>query len=171
VLYPFVGPRRIADRASPATAGVPVESPRDVLRWIEATGQGHDDEGGVVATFVIDEAGRLRIADRRSEHVACAGGGPVLSAGEIDFVVEGDSVRVAWVSNQSTGYCPEPESWPSVAAALARARLPAPDGFDPAYLFRRCPQCGATNLVKDRVFVCAICDADLPAAWNIRAEG
>jgi hypothetical protein len=73
-----------------------------------------------VATFVIDLNGDLLVADRRSEHVACAGGGPVLSAGEMFFLVEEDRVEVTDVSNQSTGYCPEPSSWPGVAAALDR---------------------------------------------------
>ncbi|MER8098135.1 hypothetical protein [Streptomyces goshikiensis] len=34
-------------------------------------------------TFVIDSVGVPRVAPRRSEHVVCAGGGPVLGAGEI----------------------------------------------------------------------------------------
>jgi hypothetical protein len=36
-------------------------------------------------TFVIDLNGELRIAPRRSEHVACAEGHAVLSAGEMTF--------------------------------------------------------------------------------------
>ena len=52
-------------------------------------------------------------------HVACAAGGPVLSAGEITF---DDDMTVAEITNQSTGFCPEPESWPAVSDALDRAR-------------------------------------------------
>ena len=37
-------------------------------------------------TFVIGVDGVLRVADRRSEHVACAGGGDVLSAGELTAI-------------------------------------------------------------------------------------
>jgi len=36
-------------------------------------------------TFVVDVDGVLRLAARRSEHVACAASGDVLSAGEITF--------------------------------------------------------------------------------------
>jgi hypothetical protein len=43
---------------------------------------------------VIDAKGNLLLAERCSEHVACAGGGPVLSAGEIFFRVSGESVKV-----------------------------------------------------------------------------
>jgi hypothetical protein len=73
---------------------------------------------------------------------------------------------VSSVSNLSTGYCPELESWSSVAAALDRAGIAHPDGFTDAFVFRRCPACGERNLVKEGAFVCAICCAQLPLAWN-----
>ena len=41
-------------------------------------------------------------------------------AGEITFTVRPGSISVTWVTNQSTGYCPEPASWPAVETALAR---------------------------------------------------
>jgi hypothetical protein len=41
-----------------------------------------------------------------SEHVACAGGGFVLGAGEIAFSRGGNGWAISEVSNQSTGYCP-----------------------------------------------------------------
>ncbi|CAM5508234.1 hypothetical protein STANM309S_03657 [Streptomyces tanashiensis] len=49
-------------------------------------------------TFVVGTDGILRLAPRRSEHVACAGGAMVLSAGEIGFVREADRIdgRKAW---------------------------------------------------------------------------
>jgi hypothetical protein len=166
-LYRYVGPPDIAERARRTPPGRVIEAPWDVVLWARETGQELDAEGCITATFVVDVSGRLRLADRRSEHVACAGGGPVLSAGEMRFeVLPGKSFRVAEVSNQSTGYCPEPESWPAVAVALARARLPAPQGFTPACVFRRCPNCGGRNIVKDGIFVCGVCAAELPAAWN-----
>lgn len=163
-LYRYVGPRRIADRVRPGSAGVPIRSPGDVLAWVRATGQ--ELSGGcVIATFVVDAAGVLLVADRRSEHVACAGGQPVRSAGEITFAV-GWGVEVAAVSNQSTGYCPEPESWPAVAAALTAAGLELPTGFALACDFRRCVGCGSLTLVKGGVFECGVCGADLPPAYN-----
>jgi hypothetical protein len=79
-------------------------------------------------TFVVDEQGSLLVADRRSEHVACSGGRPVLSAGEMFFSVSDVGIEVVGVSNQSTGFCPEPESWPAIAAALDRIDIPQPGG-------------------------------------------
>jgi hypothetical protein len=165
--YVYVGPKQIATRVGNAPAGVRIDSPEDVLLWAAATGQDVDDGGTVTATFVVDDAGALRVADRRSEHVACAGGRPVLSAGEIAFTVAGRRAGVAWVTNQSTGFCPEPESWPSVKAALERAGLEAPPGFDPAFVFRRCVRCEAINVVKDGVFECLVCTTSLPRDWNV----
>lgn len=169
-LYQYVGPKKIAERAPSAPAGIRVESPEDVRRWIRQTRQDVGAAGNVVATFVIDEAGWLRIADRRSEHVACAGGLPVRSAGEITFTVRRSGVSVTWVTNQSTGYCPEPDSWADVEATLARAGIAAPDGFSQAFDFRRCPRCGSINIVKDKVFECGSCSTQLPEKWNFEAE-
>src|SRR5829696_7722405 len=120
-LYRYVGPREIADRAGAEQRGLPIQSADDIRNWIERTGQTLSS-GQVIATFIVDTMGVLRIADRRSEHVACAGGEPVQSAGEIMFAVAA-AVAVAEVSNQSAGYCPEPESWPAVATALTQAGL------------------------------------------------
>lgn len=121
---------------------------------------------GEPLTFVIDADGALVVADRHSEHIACARGGEVLSAGEITLRREGHRLRATAISNQSTGYCPEPESWPSVAAALDALGVAHPGGFTFAAIFRRCPKCGERNLVKDEWFVCALCDAELPREWN-----
>jgi hypothetical protein len=74
------------------------------------------------------------------------------------------------VTNQSTGYCPEPESWFAVKSALDRARIEAPAGFSQEFLFRRCLYCGAVNIIKDDLFECAVCTCVLPADWNLAAE-
>src|SRR6266700_3873115 len=95
-MYRYVGPKKIAERAPPVPAGIRVESSEDVRRWIRQTGQDLDAAGSVTATFIIDESGGLRIADRRSEHVACAGGRPVRSAGEMTFTVRTTEVSVTW---------------------------------------------------------------------------
>jgi hypothetical protein len=165
--YRYVGPRRIADRAPPVPAGVQVDSPEDVRRWIRQTGQELSAARQFTATFVIDEAGRLRIADRRSEHVVCAGGKPVLSAGEMTFTVMPSGISVSRVTNQSTGYCPEPDSWPAVQTALARAGIAAPDRFSQEFIFRRCPRCNSINIIKDGVFDCGVCSTPLPEEWNL----
>ena len=124
----------------------------------------------LIVTFVVDESGTLRVADRHGEHVACAGGQPVLSAGETTFNLSDPAVRLLEVSNQSTGYCPEPESWPVVGAVLAAAGLDAPPGFTFACVFRRCVGCGMRNLAKGGVFECGVCARELPAAYNCQDE-
>jgi hypothetical protein len=134
--------------------------------WLSATGQEPKREGLIAVTFVVDRQGCLRVADRGSEHIACAGGEPVLSAGEL-FLRRGDEeLKVVEASNQSTGFCPEPESWTAVAAALDRLGIAHPGRFTLALTFRRCPACGERNVVKEGWFVCGVCGADLPQAWN-----
>jgi hypothetical protein len=110
--------------------------------------------------------GSLRIADRRSEHVTCAEGQPVLSAGEMTFMCGKGRIFVVSATNQSTGYCPEPESWPAVASALDRIGLAHPESFDPAFDFRRCPSCSQINVIKDERYVCDVCQSPLPKHWN-----
>ncbi|MCH8924343.1 MAG: hypothetical protein IIA67_14485 [Planctomycetes bacterium] len=134
--------------------------------WLTAQSSGLESDGSLIATFVVDTDGALRLAPRRSEHVACASGGPVLSAGEITFSSDG---MVSDVTNQSTGFCPEPESWQSVADALDRIPVDRPDDFTLCIVFRLCPKCNERNIVKDGWFVCDLCGADLPAEWNFPA--
>jgi hypothetical protein len=111
--------------------------------------------------------GDLYVAPRRSEHVACAGGRPVLSAGEITFTRQDRRWTVTEVSNQSTGYCPEPSAWPAVAAACKRAGLEHPGEFTTAFEFRRCPDCDQINIVKDGDFTRAARGGGLPRDWNM----
>jgi hypothetical protein len=166
VLYHYVGSRGIAARSGSAVRGAPIRSPADALQWVPRTSV------EVTVTFVVNEAGALLIADRHSEHVACAGGRPVRAAGEMCFAREGARATVTRVSNQSTGYCPEPESWADVVAALEAAGLEPPAGFDPRCEFRRCVAgCGALNLVKGGVFECAVCGAELPREYNAQPAG
>lgn len=70
------------------------------------------------------------------------------------------------VTNQSTGYCPEPESWEALASALDRISVERPDFFDPVSVFRRCPECSQINIVKDDWYMCGVCDSPLPTKWN-----
>jgi hypothetical protein len=166
-LYYYVGPDDIRQRSATAPAGFLIRSADDIQAWAHRTGQ-HPDRGGLIAvTFVVDEQGMLCVADRRSEHVACAGGSPVLSAGEMFFRLSASPVEVVEVTNQSTGYCPEPESWPVVACALDAIGVPHPGRFTQVVVFRRCPTCGERNIVKDGWFVCGSCGANLPAVWNL----
>jgi RNA polymerase sigma factor (sigma-70 family) len=100
---------------------------------------------------------------------AAAGGSPVLSAGEMFFRLSVSSVEAVEVTNQSTGYCPEPESWPAVASALDALGIAHPGRFTQEVVFRRCPTCGERNVVKDGWYVCGMCGAGLPADWNFSA--
>src|SRR5579859_4234121 len=143
---------------------------QDVIHWIRRTHQHIETDGTVTATFIVDTDRYLWIADRHSEHAACAAGRDILSAGEITFSVSDLAIAVTLVTNQSLGYCPEPESWIAVATALQNAKIKAPDGFSAAFIFRRCSQCGATNVVKEGWFVCDVCAAELSKTWNFEAE-
>ncbi|NMO15217.1 hypothetical protein HPC49_01435 [Pyxidicoccus fallax] len=161
--YTYVGPEEIRRASASHPAGTPIASRQDAEAWLQA----HPDARSEGATYVVDLQGRLRLAPRRSEHVACAGGEEVLAAGEIHFQGTGLRLTVAEVSNQSTGYCPDTPCWDAVVLALQAAGLTPPPRFAPEIVFRRCTRCGEVNLVKEAWFVCVFCDADLPAEWNI----
>lgn len=165
-LYSYVGPAAIEQSVSMKSYRRNVSSRGDVLRWVRETSQELDAADSATATFIIDEDGQLWIADRRSEHLACARGGRVLSAGEMTFEVSSGRVAVMYVSNQSTGYCPQPESWPYVATALDRADMDHSEDFDLCFDFRRCT-CGQINIVKNEVYECEVCGSDLPRDWNL----
>ncbi|MBC6457601.1 hypothetical protein [Actinomadura sp. HBU206391] len=162
--YRYVGPAELSDEVRPGGEAVVIGCQADLDRWLKGRGGVQDlDEP---FTFVVGLDGLLRLAPRRSEHVACAGGRDVLAAGEVRFAGTAGEWSVAQVSNQSTGYCPDPDCWPAVAGALERAGLPHPGDFTDKLLFRRCPGCGERNVVKDRYFFCDLCGAMLPEHWN-----
>jgi hypothetical protein len=165
-LYQYIGPAEIRKRFSNALPGVRIEAVADLESWIQSTRQQPSLTGMLPLTFVIDEEGILRVGDRRSEHVACSGGRPVFSAGEMFFRVTANGPELVEVSNQSTGFCPEPKSWPAVATALDRLGIRHPNGFTQEVIFRRCQACGERNVVKDDWFICGLCGAELPADWN-----
>ncbi|MFD5464058.1 hypothetical protein ACFWIQ_14745 [Kitasatospora sp. NPDC127059] len=166
--YRYVGPPELR----PSTAGgcegfggQPVRTAGEFAAWAEARAAAEFVEP---FTFVVDLGGALRLAPRRSEHVVCAGGESVLSAGEVGFRrADGGGREVGAVSNLSTGYCPDVTSWPAVAAALDRLGLPHPGGFTHAVVFRRCPGCGRCGIVREGHYVCVFCDGDLPERWNV----
>jgi hypothetical protein len=142
---------------------VAVDTTTALARWLAGR-----DRGELVEpfTFVVALDGRLRLAARRSEHVALADGNDVLAAGEIAFTPAGPGWHVIEVTNQSTGYCPDPDSWPAVGEALDRIGMRHPDDFTDKIIFRRCPACGERNVVRDNDFTCAQCDSALPTQWN-----
>jgi len=166
--HQYVGPAEILASLKPGDGGTPIATADHLANWLCSVPVPDLAEP---FTFVVDLDGVLRLAPRRSEHVACAGGRDVLAAGEISFVPsrpDGGPGRwiVGEISNQSTGYCPDLDSWAAVAAALDRAGLAHPDGFTSNVVFRCCPDCRQRNVVRDGDFVCALCGADLPVRWN-----
>ncbi|MFG3029887.1 hypothetical protein ACGFZJ_15440 [Streptomyces sp. NPDC048253] len=158
--YGYVGPQDVRRAVVPGAGGRVIRCAADLDAYAMA-------EEGEPFTYVVGLDGLLRLAPRRSEHVACAGGADVLGAGEISFRRTPLGPRVHEVSNQSTGYCPDPDSWPAVAAALDGAGIGRPDGFTHALVFRRCERCGENSVVREGVFVCVFCDSDLPLVWNV----
>lgn len=161
-LYHYIGPPELRVSSSERHH---IQGPQDVRGWMSRTEQ-RPQNGVVVATFVVNAAGQLWVADRHSEHVSCAAGQPVLSAGEMAFAIAGKQVFVVEVSNQSLGYCPEPSSWPVVAAALDYSALPHPSYFTNAYEIQRCEGCQSKNIVKDGIYECGVCQSPLPLKWN-----
>jgi hypothetical protein len=168
-LYFYVGPRQLLKRVRSQPTGFPIRTSSDLLAWANASQQ-EARTGIVVATFVIDESGTLLLEDRRCEHVVCAGAEPVRSAGEITFSLR-PGLEVLDVSNQSTGYCPEPESWPCVATALSQAGFEAPADFALRCDFRRCLKCDNITIVKAGIYECGVCGAELPASYNAQRYG
>lgn len=166
-LYRYQGPQSIAQAVAGHPEGSPIRSVTDLERWMKDTNQQVKSGEVIAATFVITQEGLLCLADRHSEHVACAAGRPVRSAGEIFFAWSLAGWEVCEASNQSTGYCPEPASWLEVAAALDQIPLPHPGMLTYVVLFRRCPVCRQLNLIKEESFVCALCNSELPLEWNL----
>ena len=162
--YRYVGPVELKAAVRPGSGGCRIGSAAAFDRWIAERSAA---ESADLFTFVVGTDGVLRLAPRRSEHVACAGGEPVLSAGEIGFTREAGRWAVGDISNHSTGYCPDISSWSAVARALHRAELGRPSGFTHEVVFRRCPGCQEHNIVREDDFVCVFCGRDLPAVWNV----
>lgn len=137
--YRYVGPPDLRALVRPEAEGRSIHSAADFDDWASTLAA---VELAEPFTFVIDSAGVLRLAPRRSEHVVCAGGGPVLGAGEMSFREESGQWVVGEVSNQSTGYCPDISSWPAVEKALDAAGIDHPSCFTHEVVFRRCLACG-----------------------------
>lgn len=165
-LYEYIGSDNIRLSVAAYPVGIRIKPVNALKSWINQTMQKPNTWGLIAATFVVDSEGYIRVADRHSEHVACAGGKSVLSAGEIFFAYNKQNFEVVEITNQSTGYCPEPESWSQVEKALEQILLPHPGNFTTEFIFRRCPVCRQLNIVKDDLFLCAVCNTNLPKIWN-----
>lgn len=164
--YSYVGPSHIREFAKRDPTGVDIHDVEELRKWLVS----HDQIADEGVTFVITLDGVLRIAPRRSEHVACASGQPVLSAGEIVFRLGKNSksthsqaIVVESITNQSAGYIPQPDSWSAVQNAFSRLGIVLPACWTHAFIFGLCPHCHQVNLIKDQVFECGVCGASLPA--------
>jgi hypothetical protein len=160
--FSYVGPAEILGEAVTVETFA-VRSANLLADWL--AGRGSADLGEPL-TFVVTRDGGLQLAPRRSEHVALAAGRNVLAAGEMMFVRDTSGWRVLEVTNQSTGYCPDPDCWAAVRESLDRLGIAHPGDFTDKVTFRRCPSCGERNIVRDGDFTCALCDSKLPARWN-----
>ncbi|WP_145230449.1 hypothetical protein [Gimesia algae] len=169
--YNYVGPSEIQAQLNSVPFSQPVDTAQSLLQQLHQLNNDLHESPFLTVTFVIDKEGNLRICDRHQEHVACARGRPVLSAGEMTFAYQNADYHLERITNQSTGYCPEPDSWQVVDSALKQLGIQYPDFFEPAYDFRRCPRCTQINLIKDNYYYCAVCETDLPAFWNCDQKG
>ncbi|MFJ9596661.1 hypothetical protein ACIRS3_28395 [Streptomyces virginiae] len=163
-MYRYVSPVELKELVRAGGEGRSMRSSADFVEWASALTL---DELAEPFTFVVDAAGVLRLAPRRSEHVVCAGGEEVLSAGEMSFREESERWAVEEVRNQSTGYCPDVISWPAVAEALNRIGIHHSSGFTHEVVFRRCGSCRELNIVWEEDFVCVFCGEDLSREWNV----
>ncbi len=161
-MYTYVGPKKFLSLVDEKLIGRKITAQSDIRNWLIDTEQQKDADDQVTATFTLDLEYNLRVNDRRSEHVVCAGGVPVLSAGEITFQEDKNKeISISQISNQSTGYCPGVESWSDVNKVLSQTDIDYPEYFTTAIIFRVCKNCGNLNIVKDDYFVCIMCDSDL----------
>ncbi len=157
-LYSYCGPSEILAAIENRT-GARIASASELGAWVLAQNEGEE----VYATYVVSEEGALFVAPRRSEHVQCSGGQPVLAAGELVATSRGE---VSFVSNLSTGFCPDVDCWHALDASLEQAGITRPERFTAEYVFRLCEECDQRAVVKDSWFVCELCGGELPRAWN-----
>ena len=152
--YLYIGPKHILDRVAKAYEGLRINTEADIINWIK---EHYPKAQMLTVTFVIDQEKNLRIADRHSEHVQCAFGQPVLSAGEMTFEMEKDGIEVIEISNQSTGYCPHKDSWPLVQNILNQLGIAHPGEFTNAFTFGYCDTCRRPSILKDIDGYCSGC--------------
>ncbi|NET54516.1 MAG: hypothetical protein F6K09_39800, partial [Merismopedia sp. SIO2A8] len=102
--YQYVGPAKIHKIACSQSCGTRINTVSDLITWLSLGLTERTADSNWIATFTISVERILNIAPRRSEHIACSAGNPVLSAGEM--TIDGQ-YRITEISNQSTGFCPE----------------------------------------------------------------
>jgi RNA polymerase subunit RPABC4/transcription elongation factor Spt4 len=167
--YNYVGSEELRLSIANYPSGTVIRSIVDLKNWIDNICDRQTIPANlVVTTFVIDRDKDLRLADRHSEHVACAGGESVLSAGEIFISCDRGYFEISDITNQSTGYCPQITSWQYVENTLDLIPIAHPAHFTTEFTFRRCDNCSQINIVKDNLFICSVCNAILSDEWNFK---
>lgn len=169
-LYDYVGPSSIRASARFDTPRHEVHGASGLHSWAHSHRLFDGRDQLVTFTYVILPPARLFVADRHSEHVACARGDSVLTAGEITFERVGPRWIVSETSNLSTGYCPESESWRPLSDALQAAGFAPIDDFTNSFEFRYCLQCRQTCVIKDDIYECPSCLNTLPQEWNYQGQ-
>jgi hypothetical protein len=144
-----------------------IASADEISAWVGKHGEEAEFDRSVPACYIVDTDYEFWIASRFSEHVTLAKARPVLAAGEVFFGEDGGVATVERITNQSTGYCPEPSSFKIAEFVLAKLKIPHPEEFDPAFQFRWCKPCGNIEIVKDGDFTCLMCGEELPEEWNL----
>jgi hypothetical protein len=162
-VHGYVGPPELRSTVRPDSEGRVIRSAADLDAWLSGRGAAEASEP---FTFVVALDGLLRLAPRRSEHVACAGGADVTAAGEMGFARGAGRWAVDEVTNHSTGYCPDLDSWRAVVPPPPRAGVEHPGRFTHEVVFRRCEECGERSIVREADFVCVFCGSELPVEWN-----
>jgi hypothetical protein len=165
-LYSYVGPKELLELVSDDVDRICISSLSEVHKWLKRTNQILDRNNSVTSTYIIDIKGVIWIGDRHMEHVVCAKGQPVLSAGEITLTIN-ETINASFITNQSTGFCPKPQSWKYTKLALEQANIRYPEELSVALEFRICTHCNTINIIKENHFYCAVCDNQLPNDWNI----
>lgn len=168
-VYHYVGNRAWIPREGCFPKRTQITHACDVQRWMREHLHEADIEGCITSTFILDLHAQLYVSHRRTEHVACARCQPVLAAGEITFLEDDAVCSIERVTNQSTGYCPDPSSWKALEPVLRAIGLSFPSYFTPAFDFRRCPKCLQLCMFKENEETCLVCDFPLPLSWNIDA--
>ncbi len=164
--YTFQGSDEQLEHHTKVKTGTAIHLQSDLVTWLKSQSWDESINGALWVTYVIDLEGILRLAHRRSEHIACAEGKSVLAAGEMSFELSGDAVEVVDVTNLSTGYCPDIACIERVRKTLNALELDSPDEFTEEYIFRKCPSCFQRNVVKDGWYYCNNCGHELPAEYN-----
>lgn len=166
-LFTYSGTPSIAKIHSNSPMGFWVQKAEDFITWTQQNQQKPERDLIFRATYVLDTLGKFLIADRHSEHVACAGGQSVLAEGEVGFTIQKKSVVIEEISNYSTGYCPDVLCFAEVQKTLNQINVLHPNWWTREAVFRRCLNCKEKNLVKDSWFYCLICYAPLTENWNL----